>query len=121
MTRFGKGTYRGLLNDGLNSLTRYYLNNFQDGNKQNAMTLVSQKVTLSPEEPSPFSNPNSSWIVTFVVLLFQTFGPRRVSNLVDVISVIFWVFVFFFFAFIFRVNRKFILNYPTLFPKKKVD
>jgi hypothetical protein len=30
-TRTGKRTYKGAINDGLNSITRYYINNFCDG------------------------------------------------------------------------------------------
>ena len=33
----GKRTTGGLINDGVKSVTRYYLNNFQDGAKQDAM------------------------------------------------------------------------------------
>jgi hypothetical protein len=33
-TRTGKRTLKGALNDGLNSITRYYLNNFSDGFRQ---------------------------------------------------------------------------------------
>lgn len=33
-TRTGKRTGKGVVNDGLNTLTRYYLNNFSDGFKQ---------------------------------------------------------------------------------------
>ena len=30
-TRTGKRTYMGAVNDGINSVTRYYINNFTDG------------------------------------------------------------------------------------------
>ncbi len=33
-TRTGKRSFKGVLNDGLNSATRYYLNNFKDGFRQ---------------------------------------------------------------------------------------
>ena len=39
-TRTGKRDVWGLLDDGAKSLTRYYLNNFQDGHKQDALDLV---------------------------------------------------------------------------------
>ena len=39
-TRTGKRTYGGLVDDGIKSLTRYYLNNFCDGRKQDALDLV---------------------------------------------------------------------------------
>ncbi|KAI6183254.1 SAC domain-containing protein [Aphelenchoides bicaudatus] len=38
-TRFGKRTFNGVLNDGINALTRYFKNNFTDGHKLDAMHL----------------------------------------------------------------------------------
>lgn len=38
-TRTGKRTYLGALRDGINSLTRYYKNNFTDGFRQDALDL----------------------------------------------------------------------------------
>jgi hypothetical protein len=46
VTRTGKRQWlKGSLDDGLNSLTRYYLNNFSDGRKQDGYDLWSGKVT----------------------------------------------------------------------------
>ena len=39
-TRTGKRTIGGILDDGVKSVTRYYVNNFQDGTKQDALDLV---------------------------------------------------------------------------------
>lgn len=39
-TRTGKRTMGGALDDGVKAVTRYYLNNFQDGRKQDAIDLV---------------------------------------------------------------------------------
>ena len=39
-TRTGKRTMGGILDDGYKSVARYYLNNFQDGKKQDAVDLV---------------------------------------------------------------------------------
>jgi len=39
-TRTGKRTVGGMLDDGYKSVARYYLNNFQDGKKQDAVDLV---------------------------------------------------------------------------------
>ena len=53
-TRTGKRTKRGALDDGVNSLTRFYLNNFLDGDRQEGMDLLTGFVefdtTESPEE-----------------------------------------------------------------------
>jgi hypothetical protein len=39
-TRFGHRTIQGIVNDGFNALQRYYLNNFCDGTKQDAIDLL---------------------------------------------------------------------------------
>ncbi|PKA60102.1 Phosphoinositide phosphatase SAC7 [Apostasia shenzhenica] len=38
--RFGKRTIDGMVKDGINALVRYYLNNFADGTKQDAIDLL---------------------------------------------------------------------------------
>jgi phosphatidylinositol 4-phosphatase len=39
-TRTGKRSLRGVIDDGINSATRYYLNNFRDGDRQDAYDLL---------------------------------------------------------------------------------
>lgn len=41
LVRYGKQTLGGLITDGMSALSRYYLNNFQDGIKQDAIDLIS--------------------------------------------------------------------------------
>lgn len=43
-TRTGKRTGKGVFNDGINTLTRYYLNNFSDGFKQVTITNYIEKI-----------------------------------------------------------------------------
>lgn len=45
--RFGKRTVQGILKDGWNSLARYYLNNFCDGTKQDAIDLLQGHYIIS--------------------------------------------------------------------------
>jgi hypothetical protein len=52
--RYGKRTFRGLVQDGINALARYYYNNFTDGIKQDAMDLIAGHYTVSRSNPSPF-------------------------------------------------------------------
>ncbi|EOY07166.1 SAC domain-containing protein 8 isoform 2 [Theobroma cacao] len=54
LVRFGKQTVAGLLKDGMSALSRYYLNNFHDGIRQDALDLVSGRYTVSRNNPSPF-------------------------------------------------------------------
>lgn len=54
-TRTGRRTKWGLVADGLNSLIRYYLNNFSDGQRQDAMDLFYGHYTVHLDEYySPF-------------------------------------------------------------------
>lgn len=52
--RHGKLTVVGFLRDGFNALARYYLNNFRDGSKQDAIDLISGDYVVSRYKPSPF-------------------------------------------------------------------
>ncbi|GMN28738.1 hypothetical protein TIFTF001_002158 [Ficus carica] len=54
--RFGQRTVRGILNDGRNALVRYYLNNFSDGSKQDAIDLLQGHYIVSvSRDTSPSS------------------------------------------------------------------
>ncbi|XP_043726172.1 phosphoinositide phosphatase SAC8 isoform X1 [Telopea speciosissima] len=52
--RFGRQTLLGLIKDGMTGLSRYYLNNFHDGIRQDAMDLISGHYTVNFNGPSPF-------------------------------------------------------------------
>ncbi|XP_062095118.1 phosphoinositide phosphatase SAC8 [Humulus lupulus] len=54
LVRYGKQTLGGLIKDGMSALSRYYLNNFHDGIRQDAMDLVSGRYTINRNGPSPF-------------------------------------------------------------------
>eukprot|EP00736_Rhodelphis_marinus_P001238 Rmarinus@m.16565 len=53
-TRTGKRTMQGLLSDGQNSCVRYFLNNFRDGQRQDALDLLLGVYIPHPDKPSPF-------------------------------------------------------------------
>ncbi len=46
--------FMGSVQDGINSLQRYYLNNFQDGHKQDALDLFHGRYVPDKTQPSPF-------------------------------------------------------------------
>ncbi|TYZ62122.1 hypothetical protein PybrP1_005143 [[Pythium] brassicae (nom. inval.)] len=54
-TRTGKRTLSGALQDGVNSVTRYYLNNFADGVRQDAYDLLVGNFVPDKRDESPFS------------------------------------------------------------------
>eukprot|EP01023_Acetabularia_acetabulum_P042363 TRINITY_DN4181_c0_g1_i7.p1 TRINITY_DN4181_c0_g1~~TRINITY_DN4181_c0_g1_i7.p1 ORF type:complete len:598 (-),score=98.18 TRINITY_DN4181_c0_g1_i7:133-1926(-) len=53
-TRTGKRTLDGYVDDGYKAVARYYLNNFEDGRKQDAIDLISGTFTLEPDGQSGF-------------------------------------------------------------------
>ncbi|XP_010528958.1 PREDICTED: phosphoinositide phosphatase SAC8 isoform X2 [Tarenaya hassleriana] len=53
LVRYGKQTLFGAIRDGMSALSRYYLNNFQDGIRQDALDLISGRYTVSRNSPSP--------------------------------------------------------------------
>ncbi|KAL3617490.1 Phosphoinositide phosphatase sac8 [Castilleja foliolosa] len=53
LVRFGKQTMSGIIKDGMSALSRYFLNNFQDGIRQDAIDLISGRYTVNRNGPSP--------------------------------------------------------------------
>ncbi|KAJ0979359.1 hypothetical protein J5N97_014833 [Dioscorea zingiberensis] len=54
LVRYGRQTFSGLIKDGMSALSRYYLNNFHDGIRQDALDLISGRYTINKDAPSPF-------------------------------------------------------------------
>lgn len=73
-TRTGKRTKGGLLNDGVKSVTRYYLNNFQDGAKQDAIDYVTGNFQIPKGMKSPFKFHKSPTLPLLAALCSLTWG-----------------------------------------------
>jgi len=78
-TRTGKRTLRGNINDGIGSVTRYYLNNFTDAEKQDGLDLFLGKYKPDPSGPVSFyaypqgtCGPNSQFVLFRVLLALFT-------------------------------------------------
>ncbi|XP_021621774.1 phosphoinositide phosphatase SAC8 isoform X3 [Manihot esculenta] len=54
LVRYGRQTLGGIIKDGMSALSRYYLNNFQDGVRQDALDLISGRYSMNRNGPSPF-------------------------------------------------------------------
>ena len=48
-TRTGKRTYRGAINDGINSVTRFYINNFTDGYYHDCLDIATVQLTCTSQ------------------------------------------------------------------------
>ena len=84
MTRTGKGSVKGLINDGINSVTRYYLNNFSDGEKQDAIDLFLGKSKAQSEKIiEPSSSDNNGFlflVIASILFLFHLSKPTPATN-----------------------------------------
>ncbi|KAK7395093.1 hypothetical protein VNO78_15635 [Psophocarpus tetragonolobus] len=58
LVRYGKQTISGMIKDGVSALSRYYLNNFHDGIRQDALDLISGHYNVNRNVPSPFQSNN---------------------------------------------------------------
>lgn len=75
-TRTGKRTYVGALNDGINSVTRYYINNFTDGYYHDCLDIATMKLSAqnSKLKTRRFLTPiKVSLITLFLMTLFAKF------------------------------------------------
>ncbi|XP_019413115.1 PREDICTED: phosphoinositide phosphatase SAC8-like isoform X2 [Lupinus angustifolius] len=52
LVRYGKQTLTGMIRDGMSAISRYYLNNFHDGVRQDALDLISGHYNISRNSPS---------------------------------------------------------------------
>ncbi|KAI5663409.1 hypothetical protein M9H77_22732 [Catharanthus roseus] len=52
LVRYGKQTMAGLIKDGMSAISRYYLNNFQDGVRQDAIDLITGRYSVNMSRPS---------------------------------------------------------------------
>ncbi|XP_060176402.1 phosphoinositide phosphatase SAC8 isoform X1 [Lycium barbarum] len=56
LVKYGKQTMTGLIQDGMSAISRYFLNNFQDGLRQDAVDLISGRYSVNRGNPSPVQN-----------------------------------------------------------------
>ncbi|CAH2057035.1 unnamed protein product, partial [Iphiclides podalirius] len=124
-TRTGKRTHLGALRDGVNSLTRYYKNNFSDGSRQDSIDLLLGKYVVVDGEgntvPCPLRRDRDWKYVTFPSVLMVAVSmfcasavlPSRYSSEV-LLYLMFWgAAVGATLSFIFRHGKEFV-EWPRL-------
>ncbi|KAJ0171301.1 hypothetical protein K1T71_012851 [Dendrolimus kikuchii] len=124
-TRTGKRTHMGLVRDGINSLTRYYKNNFSDGFRQDSIDLFLGKYVVHDGEGNTALCPlrrDRDWkYITFPSVLLVAMSmfcasailPQRYSNEV-LLYLMFWgAAVGATLSFIFRHGKEFV-DWPRL-------
>lgn len=74
-TRTGKRTYKGAMNDGINSVTRYFINNFTDGYYHDCLDLSTLALSASSKfkERKAISPIKISVMVILMMTLFAKY------------------------------------------------
>ncbi|EDW18103.1 uncharacterized protein Dmoj_GI13040, isoform B [Drosophila mojavensis] len=100
-TRTGKRTKAGALNDGKNSLVRYYLNNFADGRRQDGIDLFLGNYIVNDSEniiqATPLETPRGwryymfpSVLLIAVAMFFATMTYPSEFNTENLLFMLFW-------------------------------
>lgn len=74
-TRTGRRTYKGAMNDGINSVTRYFINNFTDGYYHDCLDLSTLQMTASSKfkERKAISPMKLSLLVITLMTIFAKY------------------------------------------------
>ncbi|XP_055683117.1 phosphatidylinositol-3-phosphatase SAC1 [Lutzomyia longipalpis] len=131
-TRTGKRTKMGLVKDGINSITRYYKNNFTDGMRQDGIDLLLGNYVIQDGEgvsiPSPLNSQRGWKYLTFpsvlmfaVAMFFASSVFPQEYNTENLLFLLFWgAMVGVSTAGIFKYGKEFV-DWPKLLPPFKVD
>ncbi|XP_061402641.1 phosphatidylinositol-3-phosphatase SAC1 [Musca vetustissima] len=122
-TRTGKRTKAGLVQDGVNSMTRYYLNNFADGFRQDGIDLFLGRYVVNESLPSPLEVKHSWRYTAFPVILIFSMAMLFLTALVppefnteNLLFMLFWgALIGVSISGIFHYNLEFV-DWPRLFP-----
>ncbi|XP_063948741.1 phosphoinositide phosphatase SAC7 isoform X1 [Daucus carota subsp. sativus] len=123
--RRGKRTFQGILNDGRNSLMRYYLNNFCDGTKQDAIDLLQGHYIVSASrDMMPTSQKGGieaiasfrlAMALVMTGLFFTMMSLRRGHyDFWNVLSSIMWASMSLAVAIVVKANGRVFCNRPSL-------
>lgn len=123
--RRGQRTMQGILNDGWNALARYYLNNFCDGTKQDAIDLLQGHyiVSVSRDITPPSQSAGLEAIASFPLalslvltgLFFATLSLRQVRyDLKHLLFSVIWASLSVALAAFVRANGRLFCNRPRL-------
>ncbi|KAL9461865.1 hypothetical protein AB3S75_004793 [Citrus x aurantiifolia] len=123
--RCGQRTMQGILNDGWNALARYYLNNFCDGTKQDAIDLlqghyiVSVSRDIAPRSQSAGLEAMASFPLALSLVLtglfFATLSLRQVRyDLKHLLFSVIWASLSVALAAFVRANGRLFCNRPCL-------
>ncbi|GIL91240.1 hypothetical protein Vretimale_18840 [Volvox reticuliferus] len=79
-TRTGKRTFGGVIDDGVKAVVRYYVNNFQDGRKQDAVDLFTGAYVVVPGAQPPLRSQPSPLVPIAIALVAIAFAAHRAGH-----------------------------------------
>ncbi|KXZ54091.1 hypothetical protein GPECTOR_5g196 [Gonium pectorale] len=82
-TRTGKRTFGGVIDDGVKAVVRYYVNNFQDGVKQDAVDLLTGAFEVAPGQPLPLRAQPSPLVPILLALAAIAFGVHQAGHFIS--------------------------------------
>lgn len=124
-TRYGKSSIRGIINDGLNSMTRYYINHFLDGHNQDSLDLFCGHYLPDKTKPSPFVNTEQMQrrkkkLAARALGPLIDFRPSNIQSSVGVLWMFFYLLLITFIRLLF-VSADLIVDTPVLVPIERLD
>jgi len=127
ITRIGKRTIQGNIDDGISSLTRYVYNNVVDGYKQDSMQLLNGTFKPQRGDPSPFSVQNNDYglpknaigglLIFFMGLILSVFGilgPKSLRHRGYLVALTFWLILVVILVRILRISGAAVVSTPRL-------
>jgi hypothetical protein len=126
-TRTGKRTRYGLLMDGVNSMIRYYKNNFSDGFRQDGIDLILGNYVVEPSDNVKIFEKPNSWkftvlptimLIGFSMLIISLLIPATEFKL-QLMYVAFWAFASIFTLYLVMLNGAEFVNKPQLANKRQ--
>ena len=81
-TRTGKRTHKGAINDGINSVTRYFINNFTDGYYHDCMDVCTQKLIPGKDAFRQRSGFFSQIKLLVMLIFMMTYGTHVVYQFI---------------------------------------
>jgi len=117
--RTGKSTLSGHFNDATHSVKRYYLNNFEDGEYQDALDILLQKFPLptsyelDASQRKPKGNIIQRFLGQFFLAIFLFLRPANIDG-VKFIYGVFWMVGVYITWTIFRLDTNLIVRRPIV-------
>jgi len=122
-TRTGKATIKGHMNDAIGAITRYYINNFEDGRNQDAIDIINARRPVTQDFKIDASNyrkldPIRTFLMAVFTFIFKATKPSRQST-VGLFLCFIWMALVWIIWKIFFLDPNRIIDIPRLKPHSR--